>query len=284
MTIISVAPTGISPGRPFTPTSGLLGGLGNAKQLSQFYTIVPVARHCLNVFYGYCDPCKHLLVEPSAGRGAFSDSMPADRIAIDIEPKGRGIIKANFLDLQISSSRPIAMVGNLPFGQQSRTAVAMFNHAARQSVMLGFILPNTFRKASIVNDLDRHYHLVHDEPVPSRAFIFQGQPRTVPTAFQVWERRDYERPLILEQTEHADFRFVDATQANFALNRVGAQAGQVHKHFGKSPRSTYFIDGEVEHVMRRLEPAFRAAAANTAGNPSLARSEVVALYRAHTGR
>jgi hypothetical protein len=50
----------------------------------------------------------------------------------------------------------------------------------------------------------------------------------------------------------------------------------VHHDFTKSPSSHYFIRGPVEHIMRQLD--FLSVVGDVAGNPSLAKSEIVALY------
>ncbi len=49
-----------------------------------------------------------------------------------------------------------------------------------------------------------------------------------------------------------------------------------------SPKCNYFIKankGDVEAIMRQLD--FASVVGNVAGNPSLAKTEVVAFYRAH---
>jgi len=51
----------------------------------------------------------------------------------------------------------------------------------------------------------------------------------------------------------------------------------VHQDFSKSPSAHYFIQGNVKHVMEQLD--FARVTGDVAGNPSLAKSEIVALYR-----
>lgn len=160
-------------------------------------------------------------------------------------------------------------------------AVRFFNHAARQSSVIAFILPRTFRKASIENRLDRNFHLLHEETVPDDAFLFRSKPYNVPAIFQIWERRPERRELRHVETRHSDFDFTTPDRADFAIQRVGARAGRVHRDFTASPSSHYFIRGDVEDIMGQLD--FPSVARNVAGNPSLSKSEIVSLYRERLG-
>lgn len=157
-------------------------------------------------------------------------------------------------------------------------AVRMFNHAASQSDVVAFILPRSVLKASIENRLNPYFHKVHEEMVPDDAFLFRSKPYSVPAVFQIWERRAEPRKLQLEETRHPDFQFTTPDLADFAIQRVGHRAGRIHGNLTASPRSHYFMKGDVEAVMRELD--FASVVANVAGNPSLAKSEIISLYRA----
>ena len=161
-------------------------------------------------------------------------------------------------------------------------AVRFFNHAAWQASVIALILPRTFRKASIENRLDRNFHLIHEETVQCDAFLFRSKPYDVPAVFQIWERRDDLRELRHVAIHHPDFSWTTADRADFGIQRVGARAGRVHRDFTRSPSSHYFIRGNVEPIMKRLN--FAKVALNVAGNPSLSKSEIVSLYRQLTGR
>jgi len=220
------------------------------------------------------------LVEPSAGGGAFSRQMPVNTVAFDREPRGPGIRNADFLDLELRSGCPIITVGNPPFGQNASLAIKFFNHAARQSEVIAMIFPRSFLKASIENSLDLAFHLVHCEHVPPNAFELDGECRDVAAVFQIWERRAVARVPRLEEVSHPDFEFTTPDLADFVIRRAGANAGQISHDRDAHLKSHYFIKGNVEHIMRQLD--FAAAARNATSTPSLAKSEIVALYRRHT--
>jgi predicted RNA methylase len=249
-------------------------------RLDQYYTRPAVARHFYRIFKAHFDPAHYLMVEPSAGTGSFYRLLPPGSLAYDVDPKCAGIQQADFLTVHIKSSRPIVIVGNPPFGKNASMAVKFFNHAARQADVIALIVPRSFRKASIENRLNRYFHLVREEVVPDKAFLFRGLPYNVPAIFQIWQRRTQPRQLRPVQIRHPDFEFTTPALADFAVQRVGARAGRVHRDFSRSPNSHYFIKAiapGVEGIMRKLD--FASVVGNVAGNRSLSRSEIVSLYR-----
>lgn len=272
-------------GSPARPTRSAAANDNRASdvRLDQFYTHPDVARHFYRIFQEHFDPASLLMVEPSAGTGAFFAMLPPGSLGFDLEPKYPGIYDVDFLGIELESNRTIGILGNPPFGKNASTAVRFFNQGARWSSVIGFIVPRTFRKASIENRLDRAFHLVREEPVPNNAFLFRAKPYDVPAIFQIWVRGNAPRALRDVETSHPDFEFTTFDLADFAIQRVGARAGRVHHDLAASPSSHYFIRcvrGDVEAVMARLN--FAAVARDVAGNPSLAKSEIISLYREWT--
>lgn len=252
-----------------------------AFRLDQYYTRFDVAERCYRLFRRHFDPDSFLMVEPSAGKGAFYVLLPRGSVGVDLDPKHPGVTRADFLKVELPTGRPIAVIGNPPYGRNSNTAVRFFNRAARRADVIAFVLPRTFRKASIQNRLDPAFHLLLEEEMPGDSFIFEGIPRDVPTIFQIWVRRAEPRARRLVETTHPDFEFTTPDRADFAIQRIGARAGRLHHEFSRSPSSHLFIRvvaGDVEEVMSRID--FGRVARDTAGNPSVAKSEIVALYRA----
>lgn len=120
--------------------------------------------------------------------------------------------------------------------------------------------------------------MLHEEPLPKNAFLFQSKPYNVPAVFQIWVCRPEKRELWNEETTHPDFEFTTPDRATFAIQRVGARAGRVHRDFARSPSSHHFIRGDsrAEAVMRQLD--FTSVAGDTAGCPSVSKSEIVSMY------
>lgn len=255
------------------------------RALDQHYTNKGVARDCVEFVRMHCGIAAYQFVEPSAGDGSFFVVLPKGSIGIDVDPKYPGIITADFLSLEIESARPVFTIGNPPFGRNSELAIRFFNHAASFSEGIGLVVPRTFRKAWVLRRLDRHFHLICEVALPRDAFLFRGKPFDVPAVFQIWMRSAILRDLPHTESSHPDFDFTGREDADFALQRVGANAGQVHHNLKLKDSSHYFVRANatgVEATMLALQPEFAEIASNTAGNPSLAKTEIVALYRERT--
>jgi hypothetical protein len=204
--------------------------------------------------------------------------MPADRrLGFDLDPRHHGVIEGNFLEQSIPAG-DLVVVGNPPFGKNASLAVRFFNHCAGARI-IAMIVPRTFRKPSVINRLDPAYHLVSDETLAPFSFVFEGQPYDVPCCFQIWERRDYQRLRITAPSQHDDFAFVKRGEGDFAVQRVGARAGAVKTISDKiADASHYFIRGG-EDVRKRFETLdYEGVKHDTAGNPSISKPEIVALY------
>ena len=229
------------------------------KNLDQFYTNPKLAKKYVDFLLNKYRLKKMDVVEPSAGTGAFVNPLREQGVtvsAMDLEPKAPGIKKGNFLVGKLEvGERPVAVIGNPPFGRQSNMAVRFFNRAAENNAsLIAFIVPRTFRKISIQDKLDKNFWLIHDSDVPGRAFIRNGTPHDVPCAWQVWKRQEKKRPEVPTPDVSGIIRYVSVAAADFALRRVGGRAGIVlpldngEKY---SPSSTFFIHA-VRHDAAKL--------------------------------
>ncbi|SDG95091.1 N-6 DNA Methylase [Paraburkholderia phenazinium] len=263
----------------------------SARELDQFYTATPIAAALIDNLpdhLGGVALSGFRWLEPSCGTGAFLNLLPDGSIGVDLEPKCPGAVQGDFLTWDLPTTddpRPLAVLGNPPFKHD----VAFFNRCASLgAAFVAFIVPRSWEKASVQNTLDRRFHLVHEEVLPLDAFVFEGAPKAVPTVFQVWEKRDELRPLIVLPTTHADFAFVPAAQretADFAIQRIGVNAGAVKdldaEHLSEnSHRFVRAIDrsrvAEVRAVFESVDWA--PVKARVAGNPSIANGEIVQAY------
>lgn len=256
-----------------------------ARSLDQFYTREGIARTCVERLLRFLGDryAGAVWVEPSAGRGAFVDLMPHPRIALDIAPQRADISRADFLDWTPETTpRPAIVVGNPPFGKNASLAQRFFNHSARFASVIGFIVPKTFQKRSMVNRLDPFMHLRLEYELPGDAFEFMGGPYHVPTVFQIWERDALVRRIVQHRLSHPHFAFVSAEAADFAFQRVGARAGLVsHEGLRKSPQSHYFLKANIDPrgLFDRLRGIdWNAIKWRTAGNPSIGKGELIERY------
>jgi hypothetical protein len=261
-----------------------------ARALDQFFTCRDVATKCVSELVKWTNRQSGgwLWVEPSAGRGAFLDAMPYPQIGLDIASARSDVTKADFLNWHPGqTNRRVAVVGNPPFGKNASLARAFVNHAAGFADVIAFILPRTFEKPAFINKLDPRLHLVSQHAVDENSFEFDGAPYSVPTVFQIWERRKTLRPLNAQVTRHPHFSFVSANDAHFAFQRVGARAGLASiEGLQKSPQSHYFLKARDSHrtlLERLMAIDWTPIKTRTAGNPSIGKGELIAAYSALHG-
>ncbi len=254
-----------------------------AKQLDQFFTDGNVAQACLNRLISLIEKESILFdawLEPSAGSGAFFNILPSnkEKVGIDIDPKIEGIAKADFLSITLPKQDYIT-VGNPPFGKNASLAIAFFNKASAISTIVAFIVPKTFKKASVINRLDRAMHLIEEMDIPKNAFLFMGLPYDVPCVFQIWKKKPFTRNKLALNCQHKDIRFVKQGEANVAFQRVGVNAGSIKDTFQTaSPSSHYFlkIEENVKAILKTID--WNRFKLNCAGCPSIAKTEIILAY------
>ena len=148
----------------------------------QYYTCPSVVAHCISVMKSLV-PFDLPLLEPSAGTGAFSNQL--DCLAMDIDPKGKDIIKQDFLSWK--PDRKYICLGNPPFGFRGALALRFLNKALEFCPSVGFILPCSFNSKGQGTCRRRTKgKLIHNEYLPRDIFIHNGKPRNLQTVFQVW--------------------------------------------------------------------------------------------------
>lgn len=285
------------------------------KGLDQFFTKQEVVEKVLQkVEFNDYD----LIIEPSAGDGAFFKHLPKEKtIAIDLEPKAKGITKKDFLEFSDSISmvsslfvgvKSVLTIGNPPFGKNSSLARQFFNLSARYSDMIAFVLPRTFRKPSVINHLNRKFHLMYEEILPLDSFYTpEEESYKVPTVIQIWKKREEDRVIIPVYRTCEDFEFVSKEDltcvplqvsppnpvfgevsyiagADFSIQRVGGNAGKVFNSCKRHWRSHHFIKiknhkVDVKAIFESIDwdiadgPKF-----DTVGNPSISKNDFIKYY------
>lgn len=227
-----------------------------------------------------------LWLEPSAGAGVFLNRLPSPNLGLDISPDGDNIIQQDYLTYCPPPHTKIGVVGNPPFGKNSSLAIKFFNHSASFASLIAFILPKTFRKESIINKLNLMWVREIELELPKNSFhLFDDLGRIkeydVPCVWQVWIPG--KRDKIKTATSHEDWQWSSKQNATYAIRRVGALAGKCFSEFSNYAESSHYFITCTEEVYLKLNSLFaefQLAAKNTAGNPSLSKSEIVKLYSA----
>jgi hypothetical protein len=260
--------------------------MNTARNLDQFYTDPNYAKYFYNKILEYINVDDFdIVLEPSAGTGNFYNLFPAaKRVGVDLEPKAQGVIKQNFFDYQPKINSKVITIGNPPFGKNSTLAIQFFNHAAKFSDVIAFVLPRTFKKDSVINRLDKNFHLVYEEIVPDNSFIFNNNQYNVWCCAQIWVKKSEPRENIKRYTfkdVSKWFEIVEPEHADFSVQRVGGKAGVIRTvdFKSRSPLSHYYIkqhDPKVLDVFQTID--YQNVKFNTAGNPSISPSELIKLW------
>jgi hypothetical protein len=264
--------------------------------LDQFYTIPAIAERCIqNVGNRYRWLDWGLVIEPSAGNGSFLLQIPTEkRIGMDLSPQHPDIIRHDFFQYTPpQTEEPILVIGNPPFGRNCSLAIRFFQHASQWSNVIAFIVPRTFRRISIHNKLNRSYHLIWDEDIPSEPCSFDP-PMAAKCCFQIWERRFHVRPYIILPTTHPDWEFMGLGPndeqgqptpprgADFAIRAYGGACGEIvetgleHLH----PKSWHWIAARIDRTVlrNRFQSLDYTVSQDTARQNSIGKGELVRLY------
>lgn len=218
---------------------GTTKSLGQKNKFDKFYTNINIAQYCLSKI----DLTQYdLIIEPSAGNGAFSNQIN-NCIALDIEPEDPKIIQQDFFTFYPAKEyNKILVVGNPPFGQQSTLAVKFFNHAATFADTIAFILPRSFKKYSLQNQLNLYFKLIYAEDLPENSFILENKAYNVPCVFQIWSRQNQKRDKIKLKTTSNFIEFTkNIEEADFRIQRVGGNAGKAFMDKNGALSSNYYI-------------------------------------------
>jgi len=99
-------------------------------------------------------------------------------------------------------------IGNPPFGKRSKLAIDFFNHAAKFSKIIAFIVPVSFMKWGVHKELDPRFKLQAYMYIPKNSFTDRGKDFSVRCVFQIWTRENILEDLRILKAppiKHKDF-------------------------------------------------------------------------------
>jgi len=193
--------------------------LNKSKELDKFYTHPDIAKKFVDEIDRMFPLNQYdMVVEPSAGSGNILQYLPDGSVGLDLEPEADGIIKQDFFEYDpgyhpLLNNIRIATIGNPPFGSgyMNPLAKGFFNHAAKFSDLVAFIIPAKWQTSWKVQfQLDKSFGLYFTEMLPKNSFVFNGEPYDVPCCMQIWSKTNpnkYQDLRITERppTKHDDF-------------------------------------------------------------------------------
>ncbi len=221
--------------------------LGNRRitGTEQFYTPRKLALELVETALPYLPPASQtIFLEPAAGNGSFVEALSEigahKVISLDRYPAIATIQQADFLESEFAKTN-LVTITNPPFGRNNALSIPFFNHAAKFSQTICFLVPRSWRKWSVTNRLDLRFHLVHDSDVFVSYEDKAGDPirqkNGLRTCFQIWQRRDKPREKVLVP----DNRLVEKCspqEADIALRVFGYGCGTVLDSFDRKPNTT----------------------------------------------
>lgn len=258
-------------------TNGTTKSLGQKNQLDKFYTKKEIVLFCLSKVELSSYDC---IIEPSAGDGAFLLANP--NFAYDLAPEHPQIEEQDWFTLDksiFSEYSNILVIGNPPFGQQGSLARRFFNEAASFCHTIAFILPLSFRKESIQNQLNLSFSLTEEYVLPPNAFLLEGADYSVPCVFQVWRRTKVPRKKVKRKMTSKYIQFVSSSEADFRVQRVGGRAGQAFLELNGAPSSNYFLKNtsafSTEELVSFINNLSFSSIEDTVGPKSLPKGELI---------
>lgn len=258
--------------------------------IDKYYTCSEVVSMCMRIIHDTILIDKNdLIIEPSAGNGAFIESMQsitANCEFLDLEPENDKIRKQDYLSYSVRDDihyNKIHVIGNPPFGRQSSMAIKFIKKSCEFCSTISFILPKSFKKESLQKTFPLCFHLVHETDLPENSFLVNGEEHNVPCVFQIWIRKDFERQ-VTEKLEPNHYKFVGLNdEPDIAFRRVGVNAGTIHSRNieEKSIQSHYFIkftnNKSVEENIETLS-CINYDFNNTVGPKSISKQELISKF------
>ena len=268
-------------------------------ELDQFYTNDDIAKKYYDILKQKVNIDDYdLVLEPSAGRGSFFKLFPeSKRIGIDIDPKCDGLIKDNFFNYNPEVNKKYIVIGNPPFGTSCSIALRFFNKASQFADVIAFIIPRTFKRISVQNQLNKNFWLEYSDDLPLKPCCFDPF-MNAKCCFQIWKKRDDFRELIKYDMTHPDFDFLaygpkdnknqptPPSNADFAIKAYGSNCGTIQENnlMSLRPKSWHFIKCNtslisINQLKERIKTLDYSISKETVRQDSLGRSELVQLYK-----
>jgi len=178
--------------------------------------------------------------------------------------------------------------------------VKFFNICAKFCETIAFIIPRTFKRISVQNQLNLNFHLIYSEDLPysNKDCIFEPA-MSAKCCFQIWQKQSTKRKKVELPKSHKDWEFLAfgpnitdtnhprqgqpsaPSGASFALKAYGANCGEVVTKNLKdlSPKSWHWIKcDDPKKLISRFGQLDYSISKDTVRQDSIGRAELVKLY------
>ena len=253
-------------------------------ELDKFYTKDEVAKECISLVPNISS--YDLIIEPSAGSGAFSRQIKC--LAFDIAPECKGIIQQNWLDTLPFKDESILVIGNPPFGNRGSLAKDFIKHSQKIGAeTIAFILPDTFSKASnqSYSLFPKEWKLITEHKLDKEKsfFITKKGFYKVPCSFFIWTKRDNNVDLRKKKLPFSkDFCFLprEDKTADFSINGNSGKIREISEI--TNPKAEHYIKAK-EKTKEELITIFSALrydfkSSINGGNAWIGQQEILQAY------
>ena len=267
------------------PTVSAKPKLGNKRITGkeQYYTPAHLAEALITQVQSVVPNLSNrVIIEPAGGTGSFINAAASvgvtQFLSFDIEPKHQKVLKGDFLQADLDAVDAVT-ISNPPFGRNNSLSIPFFNKAANHSEFICFIVPRSWRKWSVINRLDRRFHLVADHDIQIDYEDDAGEKLSVKnglaTCFQIWQRKNTLRPLY-SVSDRGIIEKTDSQNADVALTIFGFSCGKVMTEFERKPNSTkMFLKLHHPQALKALQTVdFSKFYKNTAYTQALSLPEI----------
>ena len=201
----------------------------------------------------------YLAKEPDAGVRNDLSRLSGEITIVDClngyidwyKKKGYNCISWKNLD-ELKGMKFSVVIGNPPYGNAGRQALQFLNKIAELELSndIRLVMPRSIRKASLLNSVNRHIHIVED--ITNDDMLFG---RKIKTVTQKYELREEQRELIPQPRTHNDFQFLKKgdPDVNVFIMRSGAAGKVLTEDYDGYEQSHYFIHANSEQVIDNLK-------------------------------
>lgn len=213
----------------------------------QYYTRAQDAFALVAKLLNVYDCTDRTFIEPAGGTGSFIQALIKSGVkkekilSWDIEPLHPMVKKTkNFISENLEGLRGCIAITNPPFGRANSLNIDFFNKLSMHCDCIAFICPRSWRKWSVIDKLNKNFHLILDEDLNINYDYLGNEKKStnkLRTCFQVWEKRSEKRSPILV----VDRGYITKTtpkDADVQLTIFGRGCGTHKTTFERVPNTT----------------------------------------------
>ncbi len=152
---------------------------------------------------------------------------------------------------------------------------------------VSFILPISFKKASLQKSFPPNYHLVYQTVLAPNSFTHFGIPKNIKTVFQIWIKKDRVRRVAVKITPASWYSFDKKENSDISIRRVGSKIGFVKLREERDNTNTHWFikinsaTGNIGELLSELLGklnSIRFNKENNVGPLSISKQDIIKKY------